>query len=342
MGLYSGANQWINSIYQFDETDLVQGGPDGIDNKPLKDLADRTTYLNARIGIINRLDGQVDKSGNSSITAADEGKMIVAFGTGVNTLTIANASTLKHGALIPITSYCNPGCVINVVGSGGQQFYDLDGMRNVMYMHHKEHLILVALTNHFKILHASGNFYCAGEEIKARKELRNTLALKGQLLQRNQYPRLWEYVSSLNSGQEVVSESTYFSDFYIYKGFFTTGDGSTTFRLPDERGMFERMIDAGRGVDYGRWSSAAGGYEADDLYSHSHPYRDRYLAENSSIMGSAPYRETMPFNYNNKAGSEGGIDNDNNMWLYYDTNTSYYGGYETRPKNIGKINLIRF
>jgi len=37
--------QWEPGIYQFETTDPVQGGPDGIDNLPNKQLANRTTWL---------------------------------------------------------------------------------------------------------------------------------------------------------------------------------------------------------------------------------------------------------------------------------------------------------
>lgn len=343
MGLYTGTDQWVDNIYQFEETDVVQGGPLGIDNVPLKDLADRTTYLRERLGIITRLDGETAKSGGGTITAADEGKLIMAYATGVNTLTIANANTFVHGALIPITSYCNAGCVMNVVGSAGQLFYDSDGWRSVMYMHHKEHLILVALTDHFKVMQACGNFYTAGEEVKGRKELRNTLAMKGQVLQRSQYPRLWEYVSSLPFGYEVVPEWQWPSEDPRYKGFFTTGDGFSTFRLPDERGMFERMVDAGRGFDYNRLNNYPGGFEWDDNKQHSHSFHDRYYVEaESELNKQGIWGGGREYNYENNYGGSGRTDKDNNLALFLYSNTDNTGGNEARPRNIGKLNLIKF
>lgn len=36
---------WEEGIYQFEETDVVQGGPQGIDNVPTRQLANRTAYL---------------------------------------------------------------------------------------------------------------------------------------------------------------------------------------------------------------------------------------------------------------------------------------------------------
>jgi len=37
--------QWEAGVYQIEETDPVQGGPDGVDNLPHKQLANRTAYL---------------------------------------------------------------------------------------------------------------------------------------------------------------------------------------------------------------------------------------------------------------------------------------------------------
>lgn len=45
MGAYQGKNQYVEDIYTFERTDKVSGGDDGIDNVPIKNLTDRTTYL---------------------------------------------------------------------------------------------------------------------------------------------------------------------------------------------------------------------------------------------------------------------------------------------------------
>ena len=39
------AATWDAGVYQIEETDPVQGGPNGVDNAPHKNLANRTTYL---------------------------------------------------------------------------------------------------------------------------------------------------------------------------------------------------------------------------------------------------------------------------------------------------------
>ena len=48
--------QWADSIYELALTDDVIGGPDGVDNLPHKQLANRTAYLKKRIeGFTNKL-----------------------------------------------------------------------------------------------------------------------------------------------------------------------------------------------------------------------------------------------------------------------------------------------
>ncbi|MDR5883615.1 hypothetical protein [Caballeronia sp. LZ032] len=46
------SDQWEEGVYQYETSDPVQGGPDGVDNKPLKQLANRTKYLFNRIAEI--------------------------------------------------------------------------------------------------------------------------------------------------------------------------------------------------------------------------------------------------------------------------------------------------
>lgn len=74
-----------------------------------------------------------------------------------------------------------------------------------------------------------------------------TLALNGALCTRGApFAALFAMASS--SGL-IASEAEWSAG---QTGLFGAGDGSTTFRLPDLRGEFVRMLDAGRGVDTGR------------------------------------------------------------------------------------------
>ena len=65
----------------------------------------------------------------------------------------------------------------------------------------------------------------------------------------------------------AVSRATYSRLFTAIGTTYGSGDGSTTFNLPDLRGQFIRGFDDGRGVDSGR---VLGSYQADQNKAHTH------------------------------------------------------------------------
>lgn len=65
----------------------------------------------------------------------------------------------------------------------------------------------------------------------------------------------------------AVSRTTYARLFAIIGAAFGPGDGSTTFNVPDMRGLFPRSWDDARGIDAGR---AFGSYQASANLLHNH------------------------------------------------------------------------
>lgn len=95
----------------------------------------------------------------------------------------------------------------------------------------------------------------------------NTVPADGSLLNRNTYYRLYMYL--VNSGVMPVSETAWGAatvkdgvTFYLNKGNWTLGDGSTTFRVPDLRDFFLRGTTASIGAGAGMY---------DTLLTHKHP-----------------------------------------------------------------------
>ena len=66
---------------------------------------------------------------------------------------------------------------------------------------------------------------------------------------------------------QAVSRTTYAALFAIVGVTYGTGDGSTTFNVPDLRGEFVRGLDGGRGVDTGR---VLGSAQSADIGPHNH------------------------------------------------------------------------
>jgi microcystin-dependent protein len=97
--------------------------------------------------------------------------------------------------------------------------------------------------------------------------------MEGDLLSRAAYPRLWAHVQTVGA----VSEADWLAGAF---GRFSSGDGNTTFRMPDIRGQFFRAADRSRGVDIGRllftaqqWLNGAHGHGVTDP-THAHANYD--------------------------------------------------------------------
>ena len=121
----------------------------------------------------------------------------------------------------------------------------------------------------------------------------------------------------LSCDGSAVSRSTYSDLFAAISTTFGTGDGSTTFNVPDLRGEFIRGWDAGRGIDSGR---SFGSAQADEFKAHDHDV-SWTAAEGGSGAGSR-------------------VENCNSGYINRATET--VGGNETRPRNIALLYCIKY
>ncbi|WP_343561757.1 phage tail protein [Kiloniella sp. b19] len=119
---------------------------------------------------------------------------------------------------------------------------------------------------------------------------------------------------------QAVSRTDYAGLFAVIGTVYGSGDGSTTFNLPDLRGEFVRGWDNGRGVDAGR---AFGSAQADELKEHDH----RIGLERINASQAQP-------------GSGIGVGADNERGT--EVLTTLTGGSETRPRNVALLPIIRF
>lgn len=122
----------------------------------------------------------------------------------------------------------------------------------------------------------------------------------------------------LECNGQAVSRTGYVELFALISTAYGTGDGSSTFNLPDYRGVFLRGKDNGKGYDAGR---GMGTPQDDDLKAHTHTFDTRTI---DSITGQA----------NNATGavSTGAVS-------VRVTNSA--GGTETRPKNVSVVFCIK-
>lgn len=114
----------------------------------------------------------------------------------------------------------------------------------------------------------------------------------------------------------AVSRTTYSNLFNLLNIAYGSGNGSTTFNVPDFRGLFPRGKDDGRGIDPNR---SLGSFQDMSIQSHSH-----FISiQNETLAGGG---SVLPCN------RPGGIQ----------VNTNAVGGTETRPKNIAIHFLIKY
>jgi microcystin-dependent protein len=132
----------------------------------------------------------------------------------------------------------------------------------------------------------------------------------------------------LKANGAAVSRSTYSALFAAIGTTFGSGNGSTTFNVPDLRGEFVRGLDDGRGVDSGRSLGSAQGQQ---IQSHRHVANASNNDANSSASQGWPAG-----NVHNSFRTSDRLGTDRTALI---GNT---GGAETRPRNIALLAVIKF
>lgn len=116
------------------------------------------------------------------------------------------------------------------------------------------------------------------------------------------------------------SRSTYSDLFSVIGEVYGSGNGTTTFNVPDLRAEFIRGWDNGRGIDTGR---SFGSSQTDAFKSHSHSMTVRRTGEGGATSSQS---------------AANGSDFEGNMiW-----NTDESGGTETRPRNVAMMYCIKY
>jgi phage-related tail fiber protein len=134
----------------------------------------------------------------------------------------------------------------------------------------------------------------------------------------------------LHLNGQAVSRTTYDDLFTLWGTTFGSGDGSTTFNVPDVRGEFPRFWDASRGVDAGR---AIGSAQAGAFEEHHHDiFASATTSENSD--GWATDARGIP-------GDEGGAFAFRELSEAGDQLISDEGGTETRPRNFSFMAICK-
>ena len=138
---------------------------------------------------------------------------------------------------------------------------------------------------------------------------------------------------------QAISRTTYATLYAAIGTAWGVGDGSTTFNVPDLRGMFVRGTGTNAtGSSSGAVGPSVGAYAADTYLNHSHGVTDPgHVHSFPGYAGSAP---------STAAGGStwyitGSNTNTNSNTTGLTVNTSTTGGTETKPKNYGVLYIIK-
>lgn len=293
-------------------------------------IATPTTIGGGATGSGLIFDGEISVSANTTLNQSSHLKKLVrARPTAVGLIIkLAKVEEYPENEIVCIEAVINAPHETTIQTQAGQNIYFNGQSLQEMVLRQGDSLILQRSSTGWYVLYASPSLYNVGDLDFGYKLKANQLLCIGQELSRSAYKRIWNWVEGLSDS--LVDDATWNTASatvagrtveYPYRGCFSTGDGASTFRLPDWRNMALRTLNNIGGTDTERHYNKPGGLQWDE-------YKETDLI--------LPLRKS---NNNYGLGSSNGpiIDLSN---LTLNEKISNGGGSESRMKNIGVIAKI--
>ena len=319
MANLSEMSRWEAGIYQWETSDPVQGGPNGIDNRPTRELANRTRWLYDELDRVRaRMD---DPNFYKSITVSDSKALF-------------DANNYLHIDADAAGGYIRnkkTGKGIQLKNDGTLQYDGADVITTRKVSNNPDDYTVATVPSSFALNKAFDNSIKRGGAIglggaahqiaigwdtpglvaKVDTQTVNVGVPTGAIayFAHTTVPYGW-----LKANGAAVSRTVYANLFALIGTNYGAGDGRTTFNLPDLRGEFIRSWDDGRTVDNGR---VIGSWQADEFRSHSHGIGVKRMSDTDRGSSSST--------------------------VSVDTvgQTDPAGGIETRPRNIALLACIK-
>lgn len=283
--------------------------------------------------------GKMVVSVNTTMTKSDAGKLVqIRAGSNAITLTLPDLSQLPENTVIVIETAISNNKPTKIAPQGGQFIYMNKTSYTTLYMHPGESLMLYRDADGFIVFGGFEDKYkgLLGKPVDSYEIGEDEILLDGSPLNRSDYPRLWERVQTF--GQSLIDDSLWLSS-TDYKGCWSRGDGTTTFRVPNWMGMTAKALSS---EDANRPYNHPGGYQDDGVG----PLND--LTFSVQIQNGSGGSSTNPLNGGND-GNTGFSGMDNKGTKLTDSDGTWLkvtatGGWsdETTVKNIGVLKVCKY
>lgn len=279
-------------------------------------------------------DGEIPVSSNITLNQANHLRKIVRLRPTASGMLVklAKVDEYPENEVVFIEAVINSPYETAIQTQAGQNIYFNGQSLQEIILRQGECLMLQCADSGWFVLYASPSLYETGELYFGYKLRSNEILCLGQELPRANYKRLWAWIQTLSNS--LVDDDTWNTASvtmagevidYPYRGCFSTGDGSTTFRLPDWSNMVPRVLNNPSGSDSQRYHNFPGGYQADSFKEHTHSLS---VWGQKRGTGSAPDNEAVSKSQSSGFGNYG-------SWTIGNTGKS-----ETRGKNLGVIAKI--
>lgn len=250
-------------------------------------------------------------------------------------VTLPDIANVAANAIVAVETLLNNNKATTILTTGGQNIYLNKATKTVAYMHPGEVAWFYRGDDGWYVINDFGDKYRNLAMPKPAYKIEPyQIYCFGQLLIRSEYPRLWEYVQTL--GSSFVDDTLWSTASVVdgegntipfpYRGCWSNGDGTNSFRTPDLRDMFLRGLKSDIGTDPDRVLNKPGGYQPDSVGDF---IADLEVPKGNSYTGS-PNQQRFG---NGSANPQDVVVDDINI----DTPFS-----ETKVKNIGVYWVVDF
>lgn len=289
-----------------------------------------------------------------TLANTDMGKLIAIQGASTAiTITLPSIGSVSDNESIFFLSSggVHKNVIIQAAGSDAFQWLQYSNQTTAqtqMILGQSEQMLLIKANGIWNVAQVSDGVKMVGEIVYDYNLFPiNTIQCDGVPRNRADYPRLWNYINSLNSAciasegagvggwaqTTTVDNLTY----YLNKGKFTKGDGVSTFRVPllgatggTAQTGFLRLID---GIN-----RTVGSGQADGYPDHVH---DSLIGEFPGSPNGNNTSRTVG-RYNGTQTSPSDLGGHPGYWV---SGTSFFisqkATFESRPANVGVFGLIR-